>query len=233
MEVARMTNAGNKKLLVVLLALALFACSVMALGGTFATQVDYLNKDLEKDFSYNKKLDYNVDIQFYAPEGNEEYKDFLKVSPLNGTVWCPGYTKIVYLKVTNNEAFPVDCELGMTVDQSGFGETLKYAVIYGLKPNAEDHPSDWKSFNNRANETGTLIKQGNLETKDYSHTVFDRAVFASSETNSQYFALAIHMDENATNQYQNAELDLTFHFRVNADNKPSPEPTDTDSTTPQ
>lgn len=223
-----MTNAGNKKLLVVLLALALFACSVMALGSTFATQVKYEGEEVS--LAGNGMLDYKVDIQFYTPEGN---KDFLKVSPLNGTVWCPGYTKIVYLKVTNNEAFPVDCELGMTVDQSGFGETLKYAVIYGLKPNAEDHPSDWNAFYDNANVKGTLKVQDKLDSKDYSHTVFDRAVFASSETNSQYFALAIHMDENATNQYQNAELDLTFHFRVNADNKPSPEPTDTDSTTPQ
>lgn len=218
-----MTNAGNKKLLAVLLALTLLACSVMALGSTFATQVKYEGK--EESLAGNGALDYKVDLQFYAPDGETQYQNFLTTSPLNGTVWCPGYTKIVYLKVTNNENFPVDCELGLTVDKNGFGETLKYAVIYGLKPNAEESPSDWKAFYNEAHVNGTLKVQDNLTDRDYSHIVFDRVALATGDAASHYFALAIHMDENATNQYQNAELELTFNFRVNADYETGVNPT--------
>lgn len=201
-----MRNAGNKKLRLVLLALALLSLSVVALGGTFANQVIY--DELKGDFSENSTLDYKVDVKYYDSAKQSYTEDLLTSSVFDSTLWCPGYTKIVYLKITNNEAFPVDCTLNMTVNETGFDDTLRYAIINeNLKAEDAEHPKNWKDF---AVDNSFLLSKT-------THTLIDKKTFGNND--SQYYALAIHMDENATNQYQNQKLDMTFNFSVNANYK--------------
>ena len=208
-----MMNAGNRKPLLPLLILAIILCGAMALGSTFATGV---NKSGSRDDLYlaNNQLDYSVTLAYNKGTGNY-YESLLSSSPFADVVWCPGYTDIVYLKLTNQEKFPVTCELDIVVDESSFGDQMSYAVIYGLQPGMENHPSNWADFRSKANIVDTLIKKSPQKASTYKIT--KEVLVAPGDSSSRYYALAIHMDEKASNTYQGQSMKLSFNLRVNAD----------------
>lgn len=206
MEVARMTNAGNKKLLVVLLALALFACSVMALGGTFATQVDKEGTTLIEDTNGPTVLNYKVALTYSdSPEGTSN--NLLSVKPYANTLWCPGYTKIIYVEVVNNEAFPVECTLNFDVTANGFDDKMTYAVLAPDSNGELTQYSNWDSFYTAAGTKSDL-----KELREYP--IFTDLPLTSEASTT--YAVAIHMSEDASNQYQNKQLAITVDFRVDA-----------------
>ena len=201
-----MMNAGNKRLILLLLALSMLVCGVI--GGTLA-----LNDS-------NDTMDYNVKLLCYNPDtkeydlplyGESAYSPFA-----TDVVWCPGYTEIVYLKLTNGEAFPVDCELDIVVKENGFGKTLSYAVIYGMQPTTKGHPTNWVDFKAKANISKTL--------ENSSYTVTSKVELDPGDRSSRYYALAIHMDENATNEYKNVSMEMNFLLNVTAEKEPGSTP---------
>ena len=215
-----MANPKKINLGVLLVALVLLACGTMALGGTFATSLN-LDGTAATTLPPNSPS-YNVDVKYHA---NGSYSTSLLS---NGAIftkdvpWCPGYTKIVYLEVTNNEAFPVKCSLNMNVKTNEFGNNLKYAVIpRNLKAEGVDHPDSWAEFEKLAN--GSTV----LEQDDY-YIFYDRYLsFPTAENandNTKHFALAIHMAEETSNQYQGKKLEMDFEFRVNTNWTPGPTP---------
>ena len=208
MEVARMTNAGNKKLLVVLLALALFACSVMALGGTFATQVDKSGKQEVID-NGEEVLAYEVDLLYSSTE-NGSYTSLLNVDPFEGTLWCPGYTKVIYFKVVNKENFPVEATFNLKVTENGFDDMMAYTVLAPVDGALPSHAT-WSTFQEKSSSL-TSLKQNGL------YPVFKDKLLNSNDT--IIYAVAIHMKEAATNQYQSKQLKMDFMFHINSDYKP-------------
>ena len=214
-----MANPTKINLRVLLMALVLLVCGTMALGGTFATSLNLAGT--ETTLPPNSPS-YNIDVKYHA---NGSYSTSLLS---NGAIftkdvpWCPGYTKIVYLEVTNNEAFPVKCSLNMNVKTTGFGNSLKYAVIpLNLKAADVDHPDNWEDFENQANGS-TVLKQ------DYNYIFNDLYLsFPTTENandNTKHFALAIHMDEETPNHYQGKKLEMNFEFRVNTNWTPDAHP---------
>lgn len=211
-----MANPKKINLRVLLVALALLACGTMALGGTFATRLD-LDGGAATTLPTNSPH-YEVDVKYHA---NGSYSTSLLS---NGAIftkdvpWCPGYTKIVYLEVTNNEAFPVECSLNMNVKTTGFGNNLKYAVIpRNLKAADVDHPDNWAEFEKMANGS-TVLKQGD-------NYIFENIYLSFLDgEKTKYFALAIHMDKTTSNHYQGKKLKMNFEFRVNTNWEPNAHP---------
>ena len=209
-----MMNAGNRKPLLPLLILAIILCGAMALGSTFATGVNK-SDSLDDRYLANTQLDYDVSLAYYDKAQKGYSKSLLSSSPFTDVVWCPGYTDIVYLKLTNEEAFPVTCELDIVVDESGLDDKMSYAVIYGLQPEMENQPSNWAAFSAKANIVDTLIKKSPQKASTYKIT--KEVLVAPGDSGSRYYALAIHMDEKASNTYQGQSMKLSFNLRVNAD----------------
>lgn len=209
-----MTNAGNKKLLALLVTLVLLASGLIAMGSTFAGQVNY--NDAMVDLNTNENvMTYKVDIECYDPSatGNDPYAISLMtnadVFTGSNVYWCPGKTEIVYLRITNNEKFPIDCSLDMNVKESGFDNVLSYAVIAeDLKTGTVTHPANWSKFVEAASVSDTLAI-GNDE-----NLLFENAPIEAGGV--RYYAVAMHMDEKATSEYQGKTLKMTFDFRVNA-----------------
>ena len=204
-----MRNAGNKKLLAVLLALTLLACSVMALGSTLASQVDQTK-------GTGESVDGSYDVSVtYCDTGVEYSKIFLTETAFTKNVpWCPGYTKVIYLKVENNESFPMECTLDFEVVQNGFDNMMTYAVIaLNSDPMVSDalRPSSWTNFLTAASG------EKSLQTSN-PHYIFNEVSFLASDT--RYYAIAFHMSENTTNAYQNKQLEMKFNFRVDSLYKP-------------
>lgn len=195
-----MRNAGNRKLRLVLLALALLSLSMVALGGTFASTV---NKEGTEEQS---STDYRVIVTCRDSKGQSV--NLFSGSPVltEQTFWCPGRTEILYLDVTNNESFPVECILNLTVDDNEFGQMMEYAVI-----NGNEYPNNWSDFEKKSQKSSVL----NTNT---TYEIFNFPASAPLTGGPHHFALAIHMSENATNEYQEKTMQLTFDLRINADN---------------
>lgn len=210
-----MTNAGNKKLLALLVTLVLLAAGLIAMGSTFAGQVNY-DDDMVVLNTNKNVMTYKVDIECYDPSatGNDPYVLSLMtnadVFTGNNVYWCPGKTEIVYLRITNNEKFPIDCSLDMNVEESGFDNVLSYAVIpEDLKTGTVTHPANWREFMGAATVNGTLT----VGSED-KNLLFENAPIEAGGV--RYYAVAMHMDEKATSEYQGKTLEMTFDFRVNA-----------------
>ena len=200
-----MTNARNKRLLVVLLALALLAGSVMALGSTFAWEID---KSKEGTPLASTQY-FNVSVKYY--DGTGYNTSLLTVPPTSGVLWCPGYTKIIYVAITNNEKFIVECSMNLIVSEHSFDDMMQFSVIAkNLKSETASHPANWAEFTQSPN-SAQILSEG-------SHTIFPLTAIAPGDT--AYYALAIHMDERATSKYQNLSLDMKFQLTVNSNDAP-------------
>lgn len=208
-----MKNAGNKRPLLILLALAILLFGGMALGSTFASRV---NKEGPEEKLSASDADYKVFVKYHDGKNYNggRYSNLLSSqTPVftQDIIWCPGYTRIVYLEISNEEAFPVECTLKMTAEDGILNEVLDYTLLGALKPNTENHPRSWKEV--------TTSKQP-LTTEPI--TIIDAVTLADSTP--QYYAVAIHMDETAGNQYRDQKLNIDFQLIINADYKPGVDP---------
>jgi len=197
-----MRNAGNKKLRLVLLALALLSLSMVALGGTLAngTEVDMANTTQQELTNTDKEYNISISCRDTANSAVTLASD----TPIftDDVLWCPGYTKLVYLDITNNEAFPANCTLTMKVGESKLNNVMVYATGSG-------NPTSWNDI---------LTSWNPQKLTAGSHAVFSNVNFQKNAKKT--FALAVHMNESATNEYQNQTLDISFELTVNANFKP-------------
>lgn len=201
-----MTNAGNKKLLALLVTLVLLAAGLIAMGSTFATQLVLDDKGAQ---ALDKNLNFDVSVNCY--DGNGYNAPMLTDAAVftSDTYWCPGQTQIVYFAVENNENFIVKTTMDMVVSANGFDDMLRYAVIRKDLKAATDQPANWTEFVTLAGSSAPLAIATN--------PVFSEIDIAPNTT--EYFALAIHMQEEASSHYQNKELQMKFQFRVDANEK--------------
>lgn len=208
-DVSEVTKRSKK--LVMLLALALLALGLAALSGTFASTVDYNTE--KEDVAENKS--YDVGVQYvHSNSGTAEYADLLNATAFSdSSKWCPGRTEIIYLKLANNEAFPINCTIELNVTESEFDSVLSYSVMEGdlLYNNKENHPTSWADYVEKANQQPKVLSKG-------KHTLLDKKTLIGNAP--CYLALAIHMDENATNDYENKVMKMNFSLRFDANYEP-------------
>lgn len=204
-----MTKKSKK--LFLLIALVVLAVGVTALSGTFATGVNYNESETKLEGETN----FNVDVQYvHSNSGSTEYADLLTATAFSdSSKWCPGRTEIIYLKLTNMEAFPINCTVDLNVTESEFDSVLSYSVMEGdlLADNKKSHPVNWADYVSKAGNLSTVLSEG-------KHTLLDKKTLIGNAP--CYLALAIHMDENATNDYENKVMKMNFSLRFDADYAP-------------
>lgn len=209
-----MKNAGNKRPILILLALAILLFGGMALGSTFASQVD--KESTPQKFLPAESDDYKVFVKYHDGKNYDggRYSNVLgPETPVftRDIIWCPGYTKIVYLELSSEEAFPVECTLTMTAEDGLLNDVLDYTLLGALKPNDVNHPRSWKE-----------VATPKLPLTTEPITIIDAVTLDGSAP--QYYAIAIHMDETAGNQYRDQTLNINFQLVINANYKPGETP---------
>ena len=216
-----MTNKTKKSLFVSILSMVL--CISMLLGSTFAWFTDTAVN------TNNRVKAGSLDVQLLKYNG-ESYVDISEGSGNvfnDGTVksgdnlakvtrWEPNKTEVVLLQVKNNGNLALDYNIYLDIASSGFEapleEVMSYAIISDMDATAYAAAglADW---------AGVLdITEHSLATGSLSaglSKVTPRNALLKGE--SKYFALAVHMDENAGNEYQN--LTLTIDVNVEAQQK--------------
>ena len=202
-----MTNSKITRRALLISFVALMLCLAMLTGTTFAWFTD-------QETSANNKIvagDLDVQLLMYD-ETAQDYVDIGEESdPIFGadgsliaqnnnlnTLWEPGKTQVAYLAIKNNGSLALKYKVELEVEEADT-KKLYEVMSYAITPGAQNvGVTAWDAANAKSIVLGTQAVSGEVELeKGITH----------------YFALSVHMDENAGNSYENAKIsfDLTVY----------------------
>ena len=200
-----MTNTKLTRRALLSSVLALVLCFTMLLGTTFAWFTD------EAVSSGNKIVAGNLDVKLLMWNGTEYEnigdngsaifgKDSIAQDNNAQTLWEPGKTQIAYLAIEN--AGNLDLKYQVTLNVSGDDKNLYEVMEYAIFANAKvsENTDDLVTEEEWDAATGLPVSLG-------AQIVSEESVSLEAGA-THYFALAIHMQEEANNDYQGAELDF-------------------------
>ena len=200
-----MTNTSTKRALLSS-AIALCLCFVMLVGTTFAWFTD------EVSSSNNVIKTGTLDVQLWQHTANGSTEITNSSDPIFGksdsttansvtsdTLWEPGKTQTVYLSIKNNGSLSLKYKVAVEVvdTEKNLHEVMEYIITPDAtvaNPVAKSD-LDWT--------TGLPVELGiNIASEDVALPV-------GSE---HFFALSVHMDELANNDYQDGNI--IFNIKV-------------------
>ena len=196
-----MKKQHSTKRALLLSALSLLMCVSMLIGSTFAWFTDSVSS------AENKIQAGNLDIQLLMYNGTTYVDISNSPDPIFGTadraldstntLWEPGKTQVAYLAIKNNGSLSLKYKVTLDVYDSvkNLHEVMEYAIVPDAQPTANQVTS-WTDGDNVV--LGEQVVSGDKDVPMDPGSV-------------HYFALAIHMPEEADNRYQNGEVsfDLT------------------------
>lgn len=221
----------NRTLLVALLIVAVFAT---AIGGTFAWFTD--NVEVTGNVIESGTLDIDIELKkgdsWISLERNPETKIY------NYDLWEPGYTQVETMKIVNKGNLALQYELNVVPgpDQKfgpngeSLAEQIEVYMSFGEFTASAENAAETREFFHKAKDAGidktvdgnrwwycgTL---DNMITRDEGFT--GGVLLPASETSttlpvgSVACTIALHMDEDAGNEYQNLSLG-TAGFKLQA-----------------
>lgn len=201
-----MTKSNTKRALLSSV-LAMILCLGLLIGTTFAWFTDSVTS------SGNKIKAGTLDIQLLM-DGDVDgtYDDISNNnSPIFGegsiaqnnnaeTLWEPGKTQIVYLAVENKGNLDLKYNIALNVVDGGLIGSLEYAIIDGAKYGDIDvnNVNSWAALKANA-QTGDVVAGTTVAAPNGAITVAEKI---------EYFALAVHMKEDADNKYQGKDITI-------------------------
>lgn len=108
----------------------------------------------------------------------------------NGYNWEPGMTQVVYLAVQNKGSLALKYNINLEVLEDDLAPALLFAVENGA---VYEDIKAWSDVSDMANTVADYIVDGVISAAPQGKLLAGQ---------TKYFALAVHMDENAGNQYQ-------------------------------
>ena len=185
--------------------MALVMCVVMLVGTTFAWFTDTASTGV------NKIVAGNLDVELLMHNGSDYVNISEEKKPIFGsdtstvaqnnnlnTLWEPGKTQVAYLAIENKGNLALKYKVALNVTNPADGKDLYKVMQYAIVPDAQPSsaPTAWT--------TGKPVDVG-------QQPVSGEVSLAVGATH--YFALLVHMDELAGNNYQNGkvEFDLTVY----------------------
>ena len=208
-----MTNNTTRKALL-LSTLSLLLCFAMLLGTTFAWFTDSVTSSGNRIQAGNLKIDLLMDKtedDTYVSIANGQ-GDIFSEETGNGILWEPGKTEIVYLGVRNEGTLALKYNIILDIIDGGLIGSLKYAILDGAKAAGLSAVDSWAAIQGIQGVQIGDVKAGTITVAENGRLADVAEGIADKETD--YFALAVHMDENAGNEYQGKTV--TFNILVNA-----------------
>ena len=198
-----MTKTKSTKRALLLSALSLLMCVSMLIGSTFAWFTDSVTS------GNNKIVAGTLDVDLYLwKDANTPTEITDESDPIFGeaglaqnstnTLWEPGKTQVVYLSIKNNGNLDLKYKVALNVVNPADGKDLYKVMQYDIIEDATyGSVTAWNATDAKSVVVGTNATQAN-----------DVELKAGAE---RKFALAVHMDELAGNDYQGGKVnfDLT------------------------
>lgn len=158
----------------------------------------------------NRITTANLDLELLKYDGSE-YVDIsdgtgdIFTGGKNGVVWEPGKIELAFLQVKNTGSSDVSFSVTQDIQLTKAADLptgLTYAVVENMS--YEDYSATnmetWKSIQKNAAATGNVVLGSTMTSSD--------TVLASGESN--YFMLAVHMDDKAEAAYEGITFDVTL-----------------------
>ncbi len=196
-----MTNSKNTKRALFTSVVAILLCCTMLLGTTFAWFTDTATSSNNRIQAGTLDIDLlmwnGTNYESIADETGDIFQKADTANNSNATLWEPGKTQVVYLAIENkgNLAAKYRVELNAYADKNNAVKTdMAPAMRYAITNNAQ-------------NGTGATVWDSSAEkTVKMGSNVTDAKSVAIGAGETHYFALSVHMDENAGNEYQGASI---------------------------
>ena len=200
-----MTNTKQIKRALLSSVIALLLCFTMLLGSTFAWFTDSVTS------SGNKIVAGELNVQLLIYNG-QEYVDISdSQDPIFGpgsvaqnnageTLWEPGKTQTVYLAIKNAGTLALKYQVAL--DVTDVEKDLHDVMSYIITPDAQANSLTRGDLDFKNN--GVRVSKGINATSAYDVEMMPEDI--------HYFALSIHMDEAASNDYMNGSI--TFDIKL-------------------
>lgn len=183
-------KSTRKMLLSSILSLAL--CISMLIGTTFAWFTDNVTSanNIIKSGNLDVELEYSTDLVTWTKvdENTNIFKD--------GALWEPGYTEVVYLRVSNAGSLALKYQLGINVvsetpgeNQQGDSFKLSHYIEYGV---VDDVTAKYASREDAVKELG-----GNSTTLATAYSKEDTIL---AKADPDVVALVVYMPESVGNE---------------------------------
>jgi len=202
-----MTKKGNTKKALLMSALSLLLCVSMLVGTTFAWFTD----SVSSTNNIIKSGNLDVELEYYDGDSWEKVTATTNVFEEN-TLWEPGHTEVVYLKISNLGTLALKYNLGINIVNevesiNVAGEALRLSKY--IKFGAIDGVST--PYADRADALAAVTESKELYT---GHT---KAGSIEAGADAQYVALVVYMPETVGNEanYRTGEVVPQINLGIN------------------
>ncbi len=206
-----MTNAKSTKRALLVSLLAMLLCMSMLVGTTFAWFTDSVTSGANRITAGTLKVDLLMDK---AKDGNyasiaNGTGDIFSADG-NGANWEPGKTEIVYLAVENKGSLALKYDFRLNTTDEGLVGALEYAILDGVTAADTVDVEDWTALKALAGTKYGELKAGMLTVSTGNMLLAPDTDDATSD-HIEYIALAIHMSDDAGNEYKekSVAIDVT------------------------
>lgn len=190
-------NSKTTKRALIMSVLSLVVCISMLIGTTFAWFTDSVTSanNIIKSGNLDVELEYSTDMTNWTPvtSTTNVFKD--------GALWEPGYTEVVYLRVSNKGSLALKYELGVNIASeiegiNKAGETFKlsqyieYGVIEDVTAKYDDRNLARAAVTSAAKLNAAITKSGSLLAKAEGATEYP----------SKVVAMVVYMPETVGNE---------------------------------
>ena len=200
-----MTNMKSTKRALVLSVVALFLCFTMLMGTTYAWFTDSVTS------TGNKIVAGTLDVKLLMHNGTEYVDISTAAEPViasaifgegtsankntAATLWEPGKTQTVYLAIEN--AGSLDLKYQVALEVKNVEKKLNEVVSYAITPDAKPDSQPVNGWVGNGTYVGATI-----------NPVATAQNVGLGAGDTHYFALSVHMDEEAGNEYQEGSIEF-------------------------
>ena len=198
--------------------ISLVLCFAMLLGTTWAWFTDEVTSGSNRIVAGNLDIDLLMDktnggtaesyVSIAGGQG-DIFKEADKAQNSNATLWEPGKTQFAKLAVENKGNLAVKYTAYIDVTDNGLVGSLEYALISSKTPLPTESVTNWAAVKAIPSIiTGDIVAGRNT----IATGVLDEIAQKGTPNERDYVLLAVHMKEEAGNEYQgkDAIIDVTI-----------------------
>lgn len=205
--------------------LSIVMCFAMLIGSTFAWFTDEVKTGVNKIVAGN--LDVEMEYAVFNEDGTfKEWKSVEGESLFDeNALWKPGYTQVVYLKISNVGSLSLNYKLSVDVASEKEGKRLPIAELGETQDEINFRLSDYLKFGAVATEAENFfadraaaraaIGENAGKLKNYSAIGSIKA--SEKDTDIDYVALVVYMPEevgNEANHYKTFAPEITLGIKL-------------------
>ena len=187
-----MKTSKSTKFAMLSTVLCLVLCAGMLLGSTYAWFTDSVNND--GNIIQSGTLDIEMS---YSDALNGEYTDASQGKIFDYTLWEPGYTDVKYVKIENKGSLALKYTLDLLSDEAANDDGVKLSDVIEVYFGTDVEVSSRSDVTN-LDYVGTLA--------DLMADPDGAAYGILYAGQSQTYCIALHMKEEAGNEYQNLSI---------------------------